>query len=287
VKKILPNFLCVGAQKAGTTTIHSLLQQNSRIFLPTKKEIHFFDVDCNYNLGVEFYIQHFLDAGDRKCIGEVSPEYLFYNYVPQRILEVLGKIKIIIILRQPVERAFSQFHFYRSLNVEHHENFLDAIRADSLTGGSFNYVNWFTPRYYLSKSQYFPQVKRYIDVFGTENVKVIFLEDLMSDRRKEVTEQLWDFLEVPACESSFTKTNVTRSHKNDAILNMLRKVNFVKTVLGKKIFTSLKGIIEEALVSYPDKLDDSLRRQLTERYFSSDITNLEQLLKKDLSFWKT
>ena len=80
---ILPNFLCVGAQKAGTTTLYDILKQHPNIYLPKVKELHFFDKDDRYKLGLEWLTKYFVNGyKNQKAVGEITPSYLFYEKVP-------------------------------------------------------------------------------------------------------------------------------------------------------------------------------------------------------------
>ena len=95
-----PNFLNVGTQKAGTSTIHAILKQHSEIFLPKEKELHFFDYEENYQKGFSWYMNYFKDAGSQKVIGEVTIGYLYEKNAPKRILQNLGKdVKLMFIFR--------------------------------------------------------------------------------------------------------------------------------------------------------------------------------------------
>ena len=106
-----PNFFCIGAQKCGTTSLFNLLVEHEDIFLPSVKEDHFFDVDERFNKGLDWYLdQYFKDANNEKIVGSITPDYLFFNKCPKRIFNLLGKdIKLIIILRNPVDRAYSHY----------------------------------------------------------------------------------------------------------------------------------------------------------------------------------
>ena len=106
----LPDFLCVGAQKSGTSLLYRLLNQHPEIYLAKGKEIHFFNRDENYNKGIEWYSEHFAGSEDYKRVGEVTPDYNYVPTVPGRIYKTLGKdIKLIFMLRNPVDRAYSNY----------------------------------------------------------------------------------------------------------------------------------------------------------------------------------
>ena len=111
----LPNFLIVGCQKAGTTWLANRIRQHPDIFL-CDHEIHFFDKDYNYGKGIGWYREHFAGAGGAKAVGERTPDYFWTNglrtegHLPEvhrNIGEVLPEAKLVVILRDPVERAIS------------------------------------------------------------------------------------------------------------------------------------------------------------------------------------
>ncbi len=108
----LPNFLCVGAQKAGTTTLYEILKQHPDIFLPQNiKETKFFVYDEKYEKGVQWYQKEFFSEWNgQKAIGEVDPAMMFEEKSAQRIFDTLGNnVKLIFIFRNPVARAYSHY----------------------------------------------------------------------------------------------------------------------------------------------------------------------------------
>lgn len=112
----LPDFLGLGVQKGGTTTLQQLLQQHPQVHLPPSKELQFFSLHASRGTG--WYQQQFADAGDRACCGEITPYYIFHPEVPRRVQALLPKVKLILLLRDPVERALSQFFHSRRLGLE-------------------------------------------------------------------------------------------------------------------------------------------------------------------------
>ncbi|MCI5147305.1 MAG: sulfotransferase, partial [Candidatus Electrothrix sp. AR3] len=104
----LPNFLVIGAQKSGTTSLFHYICQHPQVFENKSKEIHFFD--HNYHCGANWYRSHFPLAGKlmrNRCLGEATPYYLCHPHAPSHIFDLLPRVKIIAILRDPVERAIS------------------------------------------------------------------------------------------------------------------------------------------------------------------------------------
>lgn len=103
------NFLCIETQKAGTTLLYEILRLHPEIFLPHDRR-HFFDLDEHYNKGIEWYKQFFQNSEHYKIIGTITPVYLFFEYVTERIKDTLDTdIKFLIILRNPIDRAYSHY----------------------------------------------------------------------------------------------------------------------------------------------------------------------------------
>ena len=125
----LPNFMCIGASKSGTTSLYDILKQHSDIFLPSFKEPHFFDIPLVYQNGIEWYKKtYFQSVKNEKCIGDFTPTYLFDEHAPERILNDLGvNMKFIIILRNPVDRAYSHY-LHSKRDLHEHLSFEDALK---------------------------------------------------------------------------------------------------------------------------------------------------------------
>ena len=103
-----PDFIIVGAQKAGTTSLYNCLKQHPEIVPASKKEIQYFSQF--YNKGYDWYLQHFKLRDDNLQSGEASPFYLFHPHAAARIAQALPEVRIIVLLRNPVQRAISHYH---------------------------------------------------------------------------------------------------------------------------------------------------------------------------------
>ena len=162
---VWPNFFIVGAAKAGTTSLHRYLEQHPQVFMSSVKEPRFFEAGWEKIGKARFlipariagereYLQLFKEAGESKAIGEASPSYLYDEEAPYLIKEKIPKAKIIISLRDPIDRAYSQYlHFVRA-GIET-KPFCDAL---------FNELG----DYYVQPGQYSDQVRRYLEVFGRD-----------------------------------------------------------------------------------------------------------------------
>jgi hypothetical protein len=128
----LPDYVIIGAQKAGTTSLHGYLAAHPQVNVSTVKEVHYFDKSYNYCRGENWYRWHFplaLGKNRHKLCGESSPFYLFCPVTPARMAALLPNAKIIVLLRNPVDRAFSHYQMTVSRNLEP-LSFEDAIKAE-------------------------------------------------------------------------------------------------------------------------------------------------------------
>lgn len=182
----LPNFLIVGAQKCGTTSLHEILSQHPEVVMSEVKEVNYFTNTEKYQQGLGYYASFFPQNTQAKAIGEASPGYLCYPDVHQLIHQDLGDIKIVILLRDPIKRAYSQYWDNRrqlketSSETEIIDQYLEAEYSPQRKG-------------YFSRGVYYKDVKKYMDQFGDENVQVIIFESLIKNQQTEL-QKLYKFL---------------------------------------------------------------------------------------------
>ena len=197
-----PRFLGIGTQKGGTTTLQRLLEQHPQVYLPPAKELQFFSL--HFSRGVGWYGQHFSEARPGQCSGEITPYYLFHPQAPQRIAGLLPQVRLLVLLRDPVERALSQvFHSQRlgfePLDVE------EALAAETLRlEGAEVVLQAADGRHrshqehsYLARSRYEQQLERYHAQFGAEQLLILRSEDLFCDP-EPVWSRVLSFLQLPA-----------------------------------------------------------------------------------------
>ncbi|MEL6931084.1 MAG: sulfotransferase [Cyanobacteria bacterium J06600_6] len=171
----LPNFLIVGGQKCGTTTLHDLLSSHQEISMSVRKEVNYFTSERKYRKGLKFYAQHWDIQEGESLIGEASPGYMVYPGVAERIHKDLGPIKIIMILRDPVKRAISQYWDNRR-KLNESETF-EQVMGKYLTS---NYDP--QSKGYFSRGAYMNYIEKYWSLFGKENVYLLTLENLIADK---------------------------------------------------------------------------------------------------------
>lgn len=293
----LPDFLIVGAAKAGTTSLYYYLGQHPEIGFPKLKEPKYFsskhlvfphrgvgDVTVD-NFAVKTfddYANLFSGLSAYKRAGEASPDYLYYHEltVPE-IQTVLGDVPILIILRNPVDRAFSAYT-YLVRDSREKLPFRDALSAEEERLSN----NWDFIWGYKKAGLYYEQVKSFLENFS--KVKIIFLEEMKKNPHKCLKE-IYRILEV----NEYFKARVNIEHnpsgvpKNLFAKYLLSRENtgsvFVREVLKKFVPRSiLENVAKKSLQRMHISEEDKI--YLTD-YYSTDIGKLETLIGKYLSFW--
>lgn len=197
----LPHFLGLGVQKGGTTSLQRLLEQHPNVFLPRAKELHYFSL--HYAKGEAWYKTHFEEAGAKQLCGEITPYYLFHPEAHKRISQLLPQAKLIVLLRDPIDRALSQYFHSKRLGLEPLE-LEKALKAeDSRLSGADQVLVHPDGRHqshqensYLSRSRYEKQLPVWQKLYPPEQLLVMRSEDLF-DKPDLVWERVLKFLELP------------------------------------------------------------------------------------------
>ena len=236
----LPEFLGVGTQKGGTTYLYELLKRHPQIFLAEPKEQHFFSL--HWQRGADWYGNQFASAAESQICGEITPYYLFHPEAPARIQSLLPNVKLIVLLRDPVERALSQYFHSRRLGLDH----LDLEEAFAAEAGrlkkSVEALKQGLPHIshqqhsYLSRSRYEEQLQRFDQYFPPDQILLLKSEDL------SVTELIWekimDFLGLnpsvtgQACLSGQSKSNHVLSDFKRLLKELDSTYQWIEEVLG-------------------------------------------------------
>jgi len=192
------DFIVAGVQKAGTTAIHDFLAQHPHIALLRDQALHFFDKEENFGSSrtglcePDYRILHgnFAPGWRWRVAGEVTADYLYYPRALERIARYNPEMKLIISLRNPIGRAFSQWNMRREKGQETLE-FLDALKRDQEIG------IWKRPRgnAYIARSLYSPQLEKAFELFPRDQVFVLKYEDFRTDPFS-VLDRIFDFLGV-------------------------------------------------------------------------------------------
>ncbi|HNQ12121.1 MAG TPA: sulfotransferase, partial [Bacteroidia bacterium] len=289
MQNVKVNFFIVGAAKSGTTSLYHYLNSHPEIFMSELKETNYFsskeilEQKLFYNEVVineqQQYEKLFEKVKNERAIGEASVSYLYYDKVPQRIFEYNPKAKIIILLRNPVERAIS----HHAMDQRMGWNNIPLSNIFDLSSKHQQIENYF--QQYILLGNYFAQVKRYFDCFGKENVKVILFEDIKKDIQTEVS-HLYTYLNV---DSSFVPQPIEEDNAAKEVRSSVLKVLYQQKGIRKFIKASLPGnlrkSIEKVVFSKKSKPKDNLLLQKLSVYYKDDINQLAQLLNLNLQHW--
>jgi len=231
--RILPDFIIIGAQKSGTTTLYNNLIRHPQVVQALRKEIHFFDI--HYKKGITWYQAHFpsflykiyLKQIYRKKIiaGEATPYYIFHPLSPERIFKTVPRVKLIVLLRNPVDRAYS--HYQLSVRLGHENlSFEDAIqhemeRLNSEGEKIYNNRNYYSFNHqhfsYLSRGCYMEQLRKWYHYFSREQILILKSEDFYLDP-SSVFKQVYYFLNLPDMKlKDHKKYNISDYGKMDPV----------------------------------------------------------------------
>ncbi len=300
--KFTVDFIGIGAARSGTSWIAQCLSEHPQIFIPKVKELEFFNREINVfkknhifndakkcfskydKEGVRGYMKHFLEAGEDQIKGEWSVKYLHEPEVAEKIKKEFPNVKILVCLRNPIDRAYSQFYF-----AKYKQGFERCCQ-------SFEEGFEKHPNFYYYNSLYYEQLKRYFDLFPLTNILVLIYEDIQKNPLKFI-QKIYHFLGVDDTfvpPSLNRKVNPTVKYSYPFLVTMYSLVAKMLTKMGmKKVMDILKKtwikkvsdfIVTEEVVNRPLMRVETRKR--FQRIFADDIRDLEKLIKRDLSFWE-
>lgn len=289
---MLPGFLCVGTAKAGSTTINDVLDQHENVFLPPAKELHFFDNDEHFAKGIDWYASHFERARAGQVVGEVTPAYMSYEKVPERIRMTLGPdIKIIFSLREPAARAYSEFLH------NHRRGFIEADFNEAI-GWEFERAEltpWERRKFsFISRGYYAQQISRFLAIFPRRNMFFIIMEEDFGPRTRDTLTALLDFLDLAPQHLDFNRrSNVAYEPRTMVAQRMLFIDNPIRRWARAVVYSGrLRQYLRRGLMrinakrSPPSGLSADELKRLQNQFFSAEIVALEELLGRDLSIWR-
>ena len=286
-----PGFLCVGPGKTGTTWLWSQLAQHPEIFLPKKKEINYFNAESPENpvvgnpnalRSIDWYLQYFKSARPTQLCGEFSPSYFWSLGAAERIRAFDGGMRILAMLRDPVERSYSHYLYRRQMGSSKTKSFETEIKSCP---------------FILDRSRYFDHLCRYFDRFPRDRVMVLFFDDMVRNP-SELIRDVERFLGVSGLipdklgreinasgDARFPVVNraiafsrrIFLRYSPDLVMDWGRRLSldyFVDRIRSGNVVRATKP-----------RLNVELERELR-RWFRSDIESLESLLQRDLSSWK-
>ncbi|NQZ87207.1 MAG: sulfotransferase domain-containing protein [Colwellia sp.] len=266
-KPLLPNFIGIGAQRAGSTWLNQCLREHPEIYLPIK-EIRFFNY--NYSKGLEHYCENFIGLEEQKIWGEITPDYYRDKDALERIAKDLKNVKILFVLRNPIERSLSQYQLYKAHGDYTEATFEEAVSAHpeliewSLQGRTLQWLS---------------------EMFEQKNLLFVLYDDI-NKAPKVVLQRILDFLEVnPDFVPSVLNKRVNRvvfprTQKALKGLGLEKVIDLVK----KSPFAH--AIKEWGFKSNKNKVSINIRKELLSA-FKDDIASIEKVLNRDLSHWRS
>ncbi|MCU7842313.1 MAG: sulfotransferase [Candidatus Thiodiazotropha sp. (ex Monitilora ramsayi)] len=294
---ILPNFVVVGFGKCGTTSLHYALRNHPDICLVRSKEAHYFNNDNEYDKGLDYYIQkHFPHYDGEKAIGDITPAYVYFTKSLPRIKKALGSdVKIIVIMRHPVVRAFS--HYIHSVRISEDKN--KFLNED----GDIN-----NPLY-RSVSMYSNSLKVLYETFPSENIlPLLFERDIQEVGTKRASEKIEKFIgvnhkemesgNIEAAKGYLARVTVVKKHAHvelkgtttsfnpgDVVIEHIRKPEGYYFEVLTDLSQSEKSWYEE----YPDNITISLEpetvKNLYDKIYKEDSKIITDLTGLDVSVW--
>ncbi len=287
---MLPNFIIVGAPKAGTTSLYHYLSEHPQVFMSEPKEVNFFSKEEIIEQGLyyqdfkakdlEGYKKLFDKATDRMAVGEGSVSYLFYSDTPNKIKETIPDVKIIILLRDPVSRGFSHYL------MDYRMGLVDLPYEEIVYKKSQHKYQDLYYQQYVELGLYYEQVKRYIDIFGENQIKIYLQEDLRNDPNSVIAD-LYEYLEI---DKSFIpntdKEHNTFSMPKNGLIQKLYGSHVIRATLSKLFPNTLKEYVLSTFFEQDKKPElSSKTRDYLLKLYRPDIEKLEKLIDRDLSDW--
>lgn len=276
-------FLGIGAQKCASTWVYKILQEHPDVFVSDPKELDFFS--HNYNCGFQWYLKYFNEGIDKKIFGEISPSYFYDRSAPKRVFDYNPEMKIIITLRDPIDRAYS--------------NHLHEIRIGHYTGDDLSFEAGLENNpMYVYQSLYATHLKSWLEYFGKDQLLILIQEEIGNAPLESVI-KTYDFLNIDkAYKPDFLerRSNVSYSEKLKGIDKSLKTLGGIGRKLGlgfainnireHAFIRNLRALNKKHLSEDVPPMDQQTRIKL-EKLFVNEIDELKILIGRDDVPWKT
>lgn len=282
----IPEFFLVGAAKSGTSSLYMYLTQHPRVFVPPIKEPHFFSDFHHPALAhidtLDKYLALFDDCPENALAGDASTSYLYSRGAPRRIQALQPRARIMAILRNPIDRAYS-FYWHNRRDFHEPLSFEDALEAEP---GRIEERAGFAS-HYVRSGMYHDQVRNYIDTFGRDRVRVWLTEDL-KDGAADVCREAFEFLGVePLAVDTGTVYNRSGPVRSRTLARLLFWKFPGRRRLGKA-FPAVAKQMRWRLIQRNMGTPPPMRPETRERLvgvFREDVLKLQDVLGRDLSHW--
>jgi hypothetical protein len=285
----LPNFLLIGAQKAGTTSVYQYLRQHPDVFMSPMKEPMYFMVQGmektypNTVADRDEYEALFDGATNEAARGEASTNYLSCPWAPRLIREQLPGVRLVAILRHPVDRAFSHYLMHVRKGAKMFSSDLSSALNETHIYERKGAVWEFS---YLTQGLYHAHLSRYYDAFDVRRIKVFLYSDLVADAGA-VMKAMFVFLGVDDAivPDTTQRHNVAGVARVKVVDDLLHKPSRLKAALRPFVPRRVRNALKRKgdRMNRP-KLSSRMRRELT-AFYREDILKLQDLIDRDLSSW--
>lgn len=288
----LPNFVVLGAPKCGTTSLYYYLRQHPQVYLPERKELHYFSYELLRRIAggpgdqhalsmmcatLDEYAAFYRDVAGEAAIGDISPSYFYFTEVARDIHDRLGGPRAIVMLRDPVQKAFSQYmHLVR--DDRETLSFAAGLDAEQERVSRGYSAMW----RYAESSLFTARVRHFLDVFSPERTRIVFFDDLQRDPAG-VVRGVFEFLGVDpsvpvAVDATFNRSGLPRSKWVARLISRPNPVTkAARALLPLALTQRIRDVMQRANTGDKLKLDDASRARL-EAYFDPDTAALEALL---------
>lgn len=265
------DFIIIGAAKSATTWLQTQLQSDPAVYMPAP-ELHYFSRE--YDRGTDWYLSQFSEQAAGKCVGEKSNSYLYAPEAAARLHRDLPHVKLVAQLRNPVERAYSNYCmlFRRGEVRADIESYLDPSLGENMR--------------FLVAGKFASHLQSYVDLFGRERLLVLFYEGVSADPEAQMS-RLRAHLGLPPRPLAANSHDKVKDKTAPVVPAKLRKnLAWMKPIArplkGTAAFAAIRGLIARE-TRYPP-LTDELRKRLGE-YYRPSIEALEQLSGQSLEHW--
>lgn len=272
-QSILPTFLFIGPPKSGSTWLYEVLIQHPDVFVPTLKDLYFFD--RHYDRGLPWYSKQFAGSESHAAVGEISHDYIYCSDACERIARDLPDVKLITMLREPSDRAISHYKYSKRFgNAD--GSFCQAVRQNPAI---------------LERGLYGKYLQPYFDSFSPDQLGVFFFNDLKSDAHGLATE-IFRFIGVDPQVPIDVKKKVNGEAVSRSLLlsrmakrsaNFARQMGWTKLLGHAKRSPMIRGaFFRSADASSVSDFDLTGADELCETFYRDDRTKLERLLGNTL-----
>ncbi|MEM9938481.1 MAG: sulfotransferase domain-containing protein [Pseudomonadota bacterium] len=277
----LPNFIIAGAPKSGSSSLWNYMRQHPDVYFPENKELFFFDF--NFDKGLSWYENWFADHQSQKAVGEATVWYMRWDEVPERMAQTLPDVKLIFLLRNPVDRAYSNWcHDMRDGRYpfdQSFEAFLETSTRDD--------------RKILSSGYYDEHIERFLRYYSLNQMFICTTRELRTDA-SSVCRNLFAFLEIDPEQAvtSLEQDNVSWWFHRGALLRAANTFTAPVKYLGLKppvrtLWSSSRHFRQLFWnkTKRPPKISSKARDYLADHY-APHVTRLEALSKRSFPEWK-